>query len=252
MSKIKDPWELPLMRRSGALLAEVAECMKEAIRPGVSGLELDEIAARETARRGCVSAFKGYAPAGHRPYPATICLSINEQVVHGIPGARALVDGDLVSIDMGLSHAGYFADLAFSLVIGSNSEAEALVRVTQGALDAALIQCVAGNRIGDVGSAVEVVVLPLGYGIVRDYVGHGIGRAMHESPSVPNYGKSGRGEILREGMCLAIEPMITRGRDETRVLRDGWTVVTVDRSNAAHFEHTIVVTTRGAEILTRL
>lgn len=252
MSTVKEPWELALMRQAGRRLAEVRRILEQAAAVGVSTADLDALAEREIRARDSVPAFKGYQ-VGRNVYPATLCISINEQVVHGIPGDRVLRDGDVVSIDMGLIYGGYHADHAFTIALGAVPDAvRRLLDVTRQSLYQGIAQAMPGNRIGDIGHAVQSFVQPNRFGIVRDYVGHGIGRLMHETPSVPNYGKPGKGPLLKPGMCLAVEPMITMGDHRTKVLKDGWTVVTLDGSLAAHFEHTIAVTPRGPEILTLL
>jgi len=249
---IKEPWELALMRQSGRKLAEVAQVLREAIRPGITTLALDEIAEREVLKRGSVPSFKGYSVGG-TPFPATICASPNEQVVHGIPNDKPLVDGDIISIDVGLIFGGYHADHAFTVAVGEVDErVRLLLEVTERSMFAGIAQARPGKNVGDIGHAVESTVKPLGFGIVQDYVGHGIGRRLHERPSVPNYGKAGRGDPLKVGMCIAIEPMITLGSAKTKTLKDGWTVVTTDKSLAAHFEHTVAITLNGPEVLTRL
>lgn len=241
------------MRQSGRRLAEVSAILREAVRPGVSTRELDAIAEREIRTRNGVPSFKGYTAGGNRPYPATICASRNSQVVHGIPDEVALKDGDIISIDVGLVYGGYHADSAFTVGVGVLADdVRRLLDETERSLYVGIARARPGNRVGDIGHAIQSHIDPLGYGIVREYVGHGIGRLMHEAPSVPNYGKPAKGHLLKEGMCLAIEPMITMGGHETRVLEDDWTVETVDGSLAAHFEHTIAVTPRGPEILTVL
>lgn len=251
MATVKDPWEVALMRQSGRRLAEVAAVLRDAVRPGVTTGELDALAEKEIRACGAVPSFKGYTAGGDVPFPATICASINEEVVHGIPGDRVLVEGDVISVDMGLIYGGYHADHAFTAAVGKvSAEIQRLLEATEASLAAGIAKAVAGNRIGDIGNGVQAHIDPLGFGIVREYVGHGIGRNLHESPSVPNYGKPGRGPLLKVGMCLAIEPMITLGDFRTEVLDDAWTVVTRDRSIAAHFEHTIVITERGPEVLT--
>lgn len=252
MSTVKEPWELALMRQAGRRLAEIREILKEKAVVGMSTAELDAIAEREIRARDSVPSFKGYQ-VGRHVFPASLCISINEQVVHGIPGDRELKAGDVVSIDMGLVYGGYNADHAFTVALGDvGAPVKRLLDVTEQSLYQGIAQAMPGNRIGDIGHAVQSFVQPNRFGIVRDYVGHGIGRLMHETPSVPNYGKPGKGPLLKPGMCLAIEPMITMGNERTKVLKDGWTVVTVDGSLAAHFEHTIAVTPRGPEILTLL
>ncbi|MEQ1501405.1 MAG: type I methionyl aminopeptidase [Myxococcota bacterium] len=253
MATVKDPWELALMRQSGRRLAEVAAVLRESVRPGLSTRDLDAIAEREIRGRSGVPSFKGYTAGGNRPYPATICASKNEQVVHGIPDDVPLVDGDIVSIDVGLVYGGYHADSAFTIAVGEvPARVRQLLDETERSLYEGIARARPGNRVGDIGHAIQAHIDPFGYGIVREYVGHGIGRLMHEAPSVPNYGRPAKGHLLKEGMCLAVEPMITMGSHETRLLEDGWTVVTVDGSLAAHFEHTIAVTPRGPEILTVL
>ena len=251
---VKDPWELNLMRTSGRRLAEVAAVVREAVVPGVTTLHLDEVAENAIRERGGLPSFKGYRPGGVGvPYPKTICSSVNDQVVHGIPNDRPLVAGDIVSLDFGLVYGGYHADMAFTVGIGQlTDEVQRLLDATERSLYEGVARAVAGNRVGDIGNAIENEIHPFGFGIVRDYVGHGIGRAMHELPSVPNFGKAHQGQLLREGLCLAIEPMVTLGGYKTRVCKDGWTVVTLDGSLAAHFEHTIAITPRGPEILTVL
>lgn len=241
------------MRQSGKRLAEVAALLREAVRPGVSTKELDELAEKSIRDRGGIPSFLGYTAGGPKPFPATICASVDNQVVHGIPNDTALVEGQIVSLDMGMIYAGYHSDHAFTVPVGEvDADVAALLEVTEKSLWAGIRAASAGNRIGDIGNAVESFVDPHGYGIVRDYVGHGIGRALHERPSVPNYGPPNQGNLLKTGFCLAIEPMINLGGEETKVLRDGWTVVTRDSSLSAHFEHTITITNRGPEVLTVL
>jgi len=252
MATVKEPWELGLMRQSGRRLAEVAALLKELIKPGVSTAELDEVAEREIRARSGVPSFKGYK-IGRYVFPATICASRNEQIVHGFPNEKPLQDGDLITIDVGLIYGGYHSDCAFSVAVGQVSEQERrLLDVTEQSLYEGIARALVGNRIGDIGHAIQSYVSPHGFGIIRDYVGHGIGRLLHETPSVPNFGKPHRGLLLKSGMCLAVEPMVTLGGHKTKVLKDGWTVVTADGSQAAHFEHTIAITPRGPEILTVL
>ncbi len=248
---VKDPWEIGLMRESGKRLAEVSSILRDAVRPGVTTLELDELAERHIRRLGAIPSFKGYKAGGDVPFPATICASVNHEVVHGIPGPRVLRDGDLISVDMGLIFGGYNADHAFSAAVGVvDGRVRDLLEVTEYSLTVGISRAVAGARVGDIGHAIQDFVESRGFGVVRDYVGHGIGRQMHEPPSVPNYGKAGKGPILKVGMCLALEPMTTMGSYKTKLLNDSWTVVTQDGSMAAHFEHTIVITERGSEVLT--
>ena len=253
MATVKDPWELALMRQSGRRLAEVIAVLKESIKPGVTTAELDEIAEREIAKRGGRPSFKGYTAGGDVPFPGTICASPNDQVVHGFPSDVPLVEGDIISVDVGLIYGGYHADSAFTVAIGEVSEdTRRLLDETERSLYEGIRQALPGNRIGDIGHAIQSFIEPKGFGVVRDFVGHGIGRLLHETPSVPNCGSPGKGHRLKEGFCLAIEPMITMGHHETEMLDDGWTVVTADGSLAAHFEHTVAVTARGPEILTVL
>lgn len=252
MTVVKEPHELALMRQAGHRLADVVSMLRDAVRAGMSTAELDELAEAMIRRLGAVPSFKGYSISGEPPYPASTCISINEQVVHGIPGGRVIRDGDVVSIDVGLIFGGYHSDRAFTVAVGEASpEVLRLLDVAEQSLYEGIAQAVAGNRIGDVGHAVQDLVEAHGFGVVREYVGHGIGRALHETPSIPNYGRPHKGQLLRAGMCVAIEPMVTMGHHATRVLPDQWTVVTRDGSVAAHFEHTVVITATGPEILTR-
>jgi len=253
MIHLKAEWELAAMRSSGRRLAEVGARLRETVCTGMSTVDLDRIAEEMIRSMGAVPAFKGYAVEGTPPFPATICASPNGQVVHGIPTAVPLEDGDLISIDMGLNFGGYFADHAFSVVVGSaDAKVKRLLDVTEKSLYDGIAAAQAGDRIGDIGHAIESTIRPHGFGIVRQYVGHGIGRALHERPSVPNYGKPNTGDLIKPGMCLAIEPMVTLGTWKTKLLDDFWTVVTADGSLAAHFEHTIAITPSGTEILTVL
>ena len=238
------------MRTSARLLSQVAHCVREAVAVGVTPLELDALTEREIRRRGARPAFKGY-DVGGAVFPASLCASRNEQVVHGIPDDRPLLEGDLISLDFGLEHEGYFADMAFTVVLGPMPErVRKLLDVTREALYTAASCAVPGARVGDIGHRVQATVEAEGFGVVRQYVGHGIGRNLHEEPSVPNYGKAGTGALLKPGMCIAIEPMVTMGGWRCRTLGDRWTVVTADGSLAAHFEHTVLVTEHGPEILT--
>lgn len=237
--------EWPMMRRAGALLSEVAHIVHENVVSGVSPLEIDRLAEEEILRRCCVPAFKGY-----RGYRHTACISVNDQVVHGIPNSRKFEIDDVVSVDLGLSWGGYFADRAFTVVLGVQKPSWLLKSMTETAWSAGFNMARPGNRVGDIGAAIQKVVEDAGYGVVTDLVGHGIGRALHEDPSVPNFGKAGTGPVLKPGMCLAIEPMVTLGKPAVRTLKDGWTVVTHDGSLASHYEHTVLVTHGDPEILT--
>ena len=250
---IKSDKEIELMRRAGQVVAQAKARMQEAVRPGVTTRELDRIAEETIRRLGATPSFKGYAPRGMRPFPATICASVNEQIVHGIPGRRKLKSGDILSVDVGAIVEGFHGDSAFTVGVGPISDdARRLIEATRQALERGIAQVRHGARVGDISNAVQTYAEGLGYSVVRQYVGHGIGRAMHEDPQVPNYGEPGRGFALRKGMAVAIEPMLNIGGWETTVLRDGWTVVTADGSLSAHFEDTVVITANGAEVLTRL
>jgi methionyl aminopeptidase len=243
----KSPTQIALMRRAGSVVAEMHEVCARAAKPGATTGDLDAAAREVLDRRHARSNFLNY-----HGFPAVACISPNEVIVHGIPGDRVLEDGDIVSIDCGAIIEGWHADAAITVPVGSiDEESQRLMDVTKASLDAAIAAVVAGNRLGDVGAAVEGLAKAEGFSVVREYVGHGIGTAMHEEPDVPNYGPAGRGLKLKEGMCLAIEPMVCAGRATNRTLADGWTVVTADGSRAAHFEHTIALTESGPEVLTR-
>jgi methionyl aminopeptidase len=242
----KSPTQIALMRRAGSVVAEMHEVCARAAKPGATTGDLDAAAREVLDRRNARSNFLNY-----HGFPAVACISPNEVIVHGIPGDRVLEDGDIVSIDCGAIIEGWHADAAITVAVGSiDEESQRLMDVTKASLDAAIAAVVAGNRLGDVGAAVEGLATAEGFTVVREYVGHGIGTAMHEEPDVPNYGPAGRGLKLKEGMCIAIEPMVCAGRATTRTLDDGWTVVTADGSRAAHFEHTIALTESGPEVLT--
>src|SRR5881392_3024277 len=247
MIVLKSEREIALMREAGHILADVMERLRTAVRPGMSTLEIDEEVEAFIEHRGAKPAFKGY-----RGFPATVCVSINEEVVHGIPSAhRRIAEGDIVGLDLGCIVDGYYADCAFTLAIGDvPPKVQQLLDVTRESLDQAIQECRPGRRLSDVSHAVQVHVERHGFSVVRAFVGHGIGRALHEDPQVPNFGDPGRGPQLRPGMVLAIEPMVTMGSWEVRILDDGWTAVTRDGSLAAHFEHTIAITDDGPEVLT--
>jgi methionyl aminopeptidase len=241
--------EIRRMREGGAILAEVVERLRKMAVPGTSTLEIDEAVEAFIRERHAIPAFKGY-----RGFPATVCISINDEVVHGIPSARRrLRAGDIVGFDLGCIVDGYYADCAVTLPIGAVPAAvQKLLDVTRESLDLAIQECRPDRRLSDVSHAVQRHVEAHGFGVVRAFVGHGIGRALHEEPQVPNFGEPGRGPRLRPGMVLAIEPMVTMGHYDVRILDDGWTAVTADGSLAAHFEHTIAVTENGPDILTTL
>ncbi len=253
MIHIKSESELKKMRRAGQIVAEVLERMRERVAPGVTTAELNALAEEVIRSHNAIPSFKGYPPGSPHPFPASICASVNEELVHGIPGPRPLREGDIVSIDVGAIYEGYHGDAAVTLPVGEiGEEARRLLEVTEGALYAGIAQARAGNRSGDISAAIQAYVERHGYNVVREYTGHGIGREMHEEPQVPNYGLPGRGVLLRPGMTIALEPMVLAGDYQVRVLEDRWTVVSADGRLTAHFEHTIVVRDGEAEILTRL
>ncbi len=247
MIVLKSAREIALMRRAGHILAAVVERLRASVRPGMSTLDIDEDVEAYIHREGAAPAFKGY-----RGFPATVCVSINEEVVHGIPSPRRKIhEGDIVGLDLGCIVEGYYADCAFTLPVGPVPAAvQKLLDVTRESLDWAIQECRPERRLSDVSHAVQSHVEAHGFSIVRAFVGHGIGRALHEEPQIPNFGDPGRGPQLRAGMVLAIEPMVTMGSWEVRILDDGWTAVTQDGSLAAHFEHTVAVTENGPEVLT--
>jgi methionyl aminopeptidase len=247
MITLKSDRELNLMRKAGGIVAQILNEMAEMAKPGVTTAEIDRFAELRTKELGATPAFKGY-----HGFPATVCISVNHEVVHGIPSPkRVLKDGDIVGLDFGVIYQGWYGDSARTIPVGKiSSEAQKLLDATQTALMKGIEQCREGNRVFDIGHAVQNHVEPLGYSVVREFVGHGIGRALHEEPQVPNYGPKGKGLLLKAGMVLAIEPMINAGSHEVEVLADGWTAVTADRSLSAHFEHTVAITANGPEILT--
>jgi len=244
----KSAIELEKMRRAGVVVWEVLQELKAMVKPGLATLELEKVAAQRIAERGARAAFKGLYN-----YPCVLCTSINDEIVHGIPSAaRKVREGDLLKIDVGAEVEGYYGDSAITVPVGEVSPAlQQLVRVTEESLYAAIDRVRLGSRVGDVSSAVEQYVTRFGYSVVRDFVGHGIGSRLHEDPKVPNYGTPGVGPKLKEGMVLAIEPMVNTGKPGSRVLRDKWTAVTEDGGYSAHFEHCVVVTSNGPWILTR-
>ena len=247
MIAIKTAAELAAMRVSGRLAAEVLQGVARAVAPGMTTGELDDLARQLIRERGATSAFLGY-----HGFPGAICVSINEEVIHGIPGARRVAAGDLVSLDVGVKFDGFIGDTATTVMTGViDPDRVRLVTTTQRALEAGIAAVRAGVRLSDVSSAVEQAALAGGCSVVREFVGHGVGRELHEEPQVPNYGRPGRGPMLQAGMTFCIEPMINLGRPHVEVLADKWTVVTRDRLPSAHFEHTIAVTEDGAEILTK-
>ena len=245
---LKSPQEIERMKIPSRIVAEVLEILKAAAKPGVTTLALNQIAENEARRFGAKPAFKGYSG-----YPHALCCSLNEQVVHGMPSGRKLVEGDILSMDFGVIHGGYYGDAALTIPIGKISEnAQRLLRVTEESLYEAIDAARPGNRLSDISYAVQSYVEPKGYSVVRDFVGHGIGKDLHESPQIPNFGQPGRGVRLKAGMVFAIEPMINEKGPDVRVLEDGWTAITCDGGLSAHFEHTVAVTEEGPEILTRI
>jgi methionyl aminopeptidase len=249
---IKSERELARMRDAGRLVARILDAVEAACVPGVTTGELDAIAARELARAGARSAFVGYRMGGGAPpYPAVLCTSVNEVVVHGVPGRQALREGDIVGIDFACYLDGWCADSARTVAVGVvSAPARGLLDATREALERAIAECVPGRRLGDLGAAVEGFAGERGFAVVREFVGHGIGRRMHEQPSVPNYGRPGTGLRLKPGMVLAIEPMLNAGSGRVRMLDDGWTVVTADGALSAHVEHTVAITDAGPVVLT--
>jgi methionyl aminopeptidase len=245
--ELKSAREIGLMRRAGHILADVVDRLRASVKPGQSTLEIDEDVEEFIRGRGARPAFKGY-----RGFPATVCISINDEVVHGIPSAhRRVKEGDIVGLDLGCIVEGYYADCAVTLAVGDvPARVQELLDATRQSLEMGIVECRPGRRLSDVSHAIQSHVESHGFSVVRAFVGHGIGRALHEEPQVPNFGDPGRGPQLKPGMVLAIEPMVTMGSWEVRILDDGWTAVTRDGSLAAHFEHTIAVTEAGPEVLT--
>jgi methionyl aminopeptidase len=245
---IKSDKEIAIMRQAGRTVAIVLEILKSQVRPGINTEELDVIAASELEKLGAIPSFKGY-----RGYPANLCVSVNDEIVHGIPGKRILLDGDIVSLDFGAIIDGFQGDAALTVGVGNISlQAKQLIETTEGALYAGINAAHAGKRLGDISYAIQDYVESRGYSVVREYTGHGIGRNMHEDPQIPNFGIPGQGTVLKKGMTLALEPMVNIGDWRTRVDDNHWTVLTIDGSLSAHFEHTIAITKDGFEVLTAL
>lgn len=246
---IKSVDEIVLMRESGKIVSEVIKLIETYITPGAVTKELDRIAEEFIRSCNAEPAFKGYGDP-HNPFPATLCISVDSEVVHGIPGSRVLKEGEIVSIDVGVKKNGFFGDGAFTFPVGEISfEKKKLIDVTRESLRKGIEKAVEGNRIGDIGHAVQRCVENAGFSVVRDLVGHGVGRELHEEPQVPNYGKPNKGAILKEGMTLAIEPMVNAGKFQVHTASDRWTIVTSDGKPSAHFEHSVVVRKDKAEIL---
>jgi methionyl aminopeptidase len=249
---IKSSRDVQAMRDSAKINVEALQAVYEAIRPGVTTAELDRIAHDIIVGHGGVPAFLGYPPGGENPFPATLTTSVNEELVHGIPGDRMLREGDIISIDCGTVYEGFVSDSAFTRAVGDvTNGTRHLLEVTERALYVGIEQCVVGNRFGDISHAIQTYVEGQGFNVVREYGGHGVGRSMHEDPHIPNWGKPGRGQRLRPGMTFALEPMVMAGGPKAEVLDDHWTVVTADHRLCAHYEHTIAVTPGGPEILTK-
>ena len=245
--------EIETMREAGRHVAEILLELREVAKPGVTTAELDGIASRAIEKRRLSSSFIGYGPGGLPPYPASLCVSVNEEIVHGIPGERVLENGDLLSLDFGVICGGYHGDSAVSIPVGDVSdEAEQLMDTTREALYLGVEEMVPGRRLSDIGHAIQGRAEGAGYSVVRQFVGHGIGKELHEQPQIPNYGKPGRGPRLAAGMVFAIEPMVNVGSEKVEVLDDEWTAVTADGSLSAHFEHTVLITDNGPEVLTRV
>jgi len=246
---LKAPWEIEKMRRSNAIVAEILAILKEAVKPGITTMELNELAEELCIKKGARPAFKGY-----RNYPYSLCVSINEEVVHGLPSKkRYLQEGDIVSLDFGVFYDGYYGDAAITVPVGKiSANAKRLLEVTENALYKGIEQAREGRRVSDISAAIQTYVESHGYSVVRQFVGHGIGRSLHEDPQVPNFGKPGKGAKLKVGMVLAIEPMVNEGTYEVEILPDGWTAVTKDRKLSAHFEHTVAITKNGPEILSKI
>ena len=248
MIVIKSRNEIKKMRRAGKMVAEILQMLREKVRPGITTLELDRLAEKQCIKWKARPAFKGYGG-----FPFTICASPNNQVVHGFSNSDPLVEGDIISIDFGLIIDGFFGDSAITVPVGEISqETQRLLQVTQESLECGIAAALPGGHLSDISNAVQTRVERDGFSVVRDFVGHGIGRQLHEDPQVPNYGIPGRGPLLKQGMTIAIEPMVNVGVPEVKVLEDGWTAVTADGQLSAHFEHSIALTENGPEILTRL
>ena len=243
---VKSPRELDSMRKAGEIVGRTLDLLKASVEPGMTTRDLDRIAFQEITRSGASPTFKGY-----RGFPATICSSVNEEIVHGIPGKRKLQEGDIVKVDVGATIEGFIGDAAVTIPVGEVPEALlALMEDTRRGLEEGIKAAVPGARVGDISAAVQAYGEARGYGVVREFVGHGVGRFLHEDPQIPNYGIAGRGPLLRAGMCIAIEPMFNLGDWKTRILDDQWTVVTADGKLSSHFEHSIAITEQGPEILT--
>jgi methionyl aminopeptidase len=247
MITLKSQKELQMLKRSGKILADVMQKVQRIVRPGITTSDIDRLSEELILKEKALPAFKGY-----KGFPATACVSVNEEIVHGIPGPRILLEGDIVSIDLGVNYRGYFSDAAVTLPVGKIEEPEGkLLEVASRALDIGIGQALVGNNLTDISYSIQSFVEENGFSVVRQFVGHGIGRALHEEPEIPNFGKPHLGPQLKSGMVLAIEPMINIGTWECRITANGWTAVTSDGASSAHFEHTVAITDKGPEILTK-
>lgn len=248
MILLKSEVDLEMMRRSGEVLAKIMQKLREFIRAGRRTREIDQLAEELLRKAGAVSAFKGY-----KGFPATICASVNEEIVHGIPNDRILSEGDIISLDLGINYQGYFSDAALTIGIGKvSSRVKKLIEVSKKALVLGVKQARVNNHLSDISYAIQSYVERQGFSVVRQFVGHGIGKSLHEEPEIPNFGRPHQGPLLKAGMCFAIEPMVNMGTWESKILENGWTAVTKDGLSSAHFEHTVAITERGTEVLTNL
>jgi methionyl aminopeptidase len=248
MIPLKSPQDIIMLKRSGAILAAVMKKLQANLRSGMTTLDIDLLSAELIRKEHALAAFKGY-----KGFPGTACVSVNEEIVHGIPGLRVILEGDIVSIDLGVNYEGFFSDMAVTLAVGKVDDARLkLIEVTKQSLEIGIKQARVGNYLTDISHSIQSFVEAEGFSVVRQFVGHGIGRALHEEPEIPNFGRPGLGPCLKSGMVLAIEPMINLGSWECEVMENGWTAVTVDGLPSAHFEHTVAVTDKGPVILTKL
>jgi methionyl aminopeptidase len=246
MIPIKSKEDLKMLKKSGKILAEILQRLKEFIQVGISTIEIDRLAEGLVRKKNAIPAFKGY-----RDFPANICTSINEEVVHGIPSSRRLKDGDIISLDLGINYKGYFSDAAITSAVGQiDARREKLIAITRNALSEGIKEMRINNHVSDISYAIQTYVEKHGFSVVRQFVGHGIGRSLHEAPEIPNFGLPHQGEVLKNGMVFAIEPMVNMGTWECKILDNGWTAVTKDGLPSAHFEHTVAITDEGPQILT--
>ena len=251
MILIKSKKEIDYIRESCRIVAETLQLLKSNVKPGITTLELDKIAEDYIRSNNAVPAFKGYSQGGAPGFPGSVCSSVDDEVVHGIPGSRILKEGEIVSIDIGVLKNGFFGDAALTVAVGNLSdEKKKLMDVTERSLQLGIEQAIAGNKVHDISNAVQVYVEANGFSIVRDLCGHGVGKFLHEDPSIPNFGRKGTGPKLKNGMTLAIEPMVNAGKYDVITAKDGWTILTADGSTSAHFEHTILINNNSPEILT--